>query len=166
MTARQLLWLYPRGWRERYEEEFVAFLGERQLGFGEAIDVVSGAVDARLSPEVRRATGRAGSKGGEETMSVLQALKRRECGESTPTTRESLVSAAVIIFGTMACVGAGQWLQSQGWPEWGRLLAESGWLLIFVLVANSLFLKGQSWRARALFVGGQYAVLLLLLWPR
>jgi len=166
MTARQLLWLYPRGWRERYAEEFVAFLGDRQLGVGEWIDIVSGAVDARLSPEVRRATARAGSQGGEETMSVLQALKRRECGESTASIGESLVGAAVIIFGTMACVAAGNWLTGLGQAGWGELLQTSGWLFLFVLVANTVFLKGQSWRVRALFVGGQFVVLLLLLWPR
>lgn len=167
MTARQLLWLYPRAWRERYAEEFVALLGDRQLGFGEWIDIVSGAIDARTSPEVRRASAKAAAaKGGLETMSVIQALKRRECGQSTATIGESLVGAAVIIFGTMACVAAGLWLQSEGSPGWGRLLAESGWLFLFVLVGNALFLKGQSWRARAFFVGGQYAALLLLLWPR
>jgi hypothetical protein len=98
-------------------------------------------------------------------MSVLQALKRRECGESTATTGESLVGAAVIILGTLACVAAGDWLTRIGQAGWGDLLRTSGWLFLLVLVTSVLFLKGQSWRVRALFVGGQYIVLLLLLWP-
>ncbi|MFN8373855.1 MAG: hypothetical protein U0694_13395 [Anaerolineae bacterium] len=45
-----LLRLYPRAWRERYEQEFRALLDERGLSAGDVLDIVVGAMDARLSP--------------------------------------------------------------------------------------------------------------------
>ncbi len=44
---RWLVRLYPRAWRRRYEEEFVALLEEQPLTLGVVFDVVRGALDAR-----------------------------------------------------------------------------------------------------------------------
>ena len=48
-----LLSLYPRSWRERYGEEFAELLAARPPTLGDRIDIVRGAVDARLHPQVR-----------------------------------------------------------------------------------------------------------------
>lgn len=45
-----LLSLYPRAWRERYEEEFLALLEARPPDVHDRIDIVRGAMDARLHP--------------------------------------------------------------------------------------------------------------------
>lgn len=45
---RRVLWLYPKSWRERYGTEFLEVLGARPAGVGVVIDVVRGALDARL----------------------------------------------------------------------------------------------------------------------
>jgi hypothetical protein len=50
----RMLALYPRRWRDRYEEEFLALLSDSGSGPGDGIDIVRGAVDAhiqRLWPE-------------------------------------------------------------------------------------------------------------------
>ena len=44
---RRLLRLYPRSWRDRYEEEFVALLEQQPATFRACADVVFGAVIAR-----------------------------------------------------------------------------------------------------------------------
>lgn len=49
MDRRLLLKLYPRGWRSRYAEEFLAVLDEIPLTPRAIVDVVAGAVDARMS---------------------------------------------------------------------------------------------------------------------
>lgn len=49
----RLLGLYPRPWRDRYEAEFLALIGERPPSLFERIDVVRGALDAHLHPQVR-----------------------------------------------------------------------------------------------------------------
>ena len=49
---RRLVALYPAAWRARYEDEFIALLEARQLSLSERFDIVRGAVDARLHPQV------------------------------------------------------------------------------------------------------------------
>lgn len=47
-----LVRLYPRLWRERYETEFLALLASRPPSIGDRVDIMRGAVDARLHPEL------------------------------------------------------------------------------------------------------------------
>ena len=44
--------LYPRAWRERYGEEFIALLEERGTSVIDALDVALGALDAHMRPQV------------------------------------------------------------------------------------------------------------------
>jgi len=48
--VRFLLRLYPAAWRARYEDEFLAVLEERPLSPFDVIDIMLGALDARLRP--------------------------------------------------------------------------------------------------------------------
>lgn len=48
----RLVALYPRAWRERYESEFLALMADRSPGPGDRLDVIRGAVDARLHPQL------------------------------------------------------------------------------------------------------------------
>jgi hypothetical protein len=47
----RLVRLYPRAWRDRYEEEFLALLAERPPTLGDLVDTIRGAVDAHLNPQ-------------------------------------------------------------------------------------------------------------------
>ena len=47
-----LLRLYPRPWRERYGDELLALLADRPTTFIDRLDLIRGAVDARLHPEL------------------------------------------------------------------------------------------------------------------
>jgi hypothetical protein len=49
-----LLQLYPARWRERYGEEFSAVLASQRASVGLVLDVLAGAIDARLYPQIRR----------------------------------------------------------------------------------------------------------------
>lgn len=49
---RALLAIYPRAWRRRYGAEFAALLEEQRPSPGLVVDVVLGAVDAHLDPQV------------------------------------------------------------------------------------------------------------------
>jgi hypothetical protein len=57
-TARLLLWLYPRSWRERYGEEFAALLAQQRLTLDEVVDVARGAYDAHRTALRRRGARR------------------------------------------------------------------------------------------------------------
>jgi hypothetical protein len=47
-----LLRLYPRPWRDRFEEEFVAVLSDRPPSLAARADIVRGAIDAWLQPQL------------------------------------------------------------------------------------------------------------------
>ena len=51
MTTR-LLNLYPRAWRERYGDEFAELLTARPPSVRDRFDIVRGALDARINPQV------------------------------------------------------------------------------------------------------------------
>ncbi len=53
---RLLLRLYPRIWRARYEEEFLAILAPHSFSVFEGIDIMRGALDAHLHPHLGTAT--------------------------------------------------------------------------------------------------------------
>lgn len=48
-----LIRLYPAAWRERYGAEFEALLAARPATLRDRVDIVLGALDARLSPQLR-----------------------------------------------------------------------------------------------------------------
>ena len=48
----RLVGLYPRGWRDRYESELLEVLEVRKPSIGDRLDIVRGAIDARLHPQL------------------------------------------------------------------------------------------------------------------
>jgi hypothetical protein len=48
-----LLQLYPARWRERYGEEFGAVLASQRASVGMVLDVLGGAIDAHLYPQIQ-----------------------------------------------------------------------------------------------------------------
>ena len=50
--VRWLVGLYPRAWRERYEEEFLAMLEQGSASLMDLLDVALGVLDAWLRPQV------------------------------------------------------------------------------------------------------------------
>ena len=47
-----ILRLYPRAWRDRYGEELAALLEEHPASWSDQLDLIRGALDARLHPQV------------------------------------------------------------------------------------------------------------------
>ena len=54
-TVPLLLRLYPAAWRERYGDEFAELLASRPPKLRDRVDIVAGAIDARLHPQVGQA---------------------------------------------------------------------------------------------------------------
>ena len=149
MTADRLLRLYPRAWRERYGEEFLEFVGDSPLRPRQVIDIVSGAIDAHLSREVRRSTAPNG-----EGAIMLTSLKAA-CARTGPviTTRDSLLGAGAMILGTIVFVVIGTVLKRQGWAELGETVLNLSFTAALLLAMPFLWLKGQSLKVQALLVG-------------
>lgn len=69
---KYLLRLYPRTWRERYEDEVLAMLEQRSLSFADGINLFFGALDAWLHPHL----GTTGMPLYERMIQMFSTLRR------------------------------------------------------------------------------------------
>ena len=157
MVAARLLRLYPRAWRDRYAEEFLAMIGPAPLRAQQAIDIVSGAIDAWLSPDVRRASA-AASGGGSMT-------KMWTVCERTPmryTVRDGLIAAAVMLVATMVLTTLGIAARRGGSPVTGGVLKDFAFVASLTLSMPFWITKGQPWKAQAAIVGVTLTFIVLI----
>ena len=111
MRADRLLLLYPRAWRERYGDEFLAIIGERHVRLPQIIDIVSGAIDAHLSSDVRAITSRRHVTQLQGGTAVMEALKQ-SCiydRQAIISKRDAWTGAGVVVGGSilMSVLGIG-----------------------------------------------------------
>jgi hypothetical protein len=156
MTASQLLRLYPRAWQQRYGDEFLATVGDGALHFQQVIDIVSGAIDAWFSSDVRRSTT-GPSQQGEATMTALKAACSRT--QVRMTTRDGLIGAAIMLGTTFTLSALGIFLKRSGSHELGELLTSISFSAALVISMPFTFMKGQPWRAQAVICGGTLLIL-------
>ena len=141
MRPEQLLRLYPRAWRKRYGDEFLAAIGRDRLRAIETLDVALGALDAWLSSDVRlAATGR----GGSMLLKALVCENRR----TTVTPRDGIIGALVMIVVAGICKSLGQ--PALAFP------------IAFTLSMPFWLMKGAPWRAQAVIVGVTLTLLVLI----
>jgi len=162
-AAERLLRLYPRAWRERYGEDFLETAGSGVLHLQQTIDIVSGAIDAWLSADVRRATrvGRVvpNTEGGPMTLRSVLACDRREYRF---TTRDSLIGAGVMIVGALVFTLLGVTARRAGWLVTGEVLTSVGFFGSLMLSMPFWLMKGQPWKAQVTIVGGTIAGLVAI----
>jgi hypothetical protein len=166
--TERLLRLYPPAWRARYGEEFLETVGAGELHPQLVIDMVSGAIDAWLSADVRRALRAPREhmtetpKPGGRPMSTRTLI---DCGStrSRMSTRDALLGAGAMLglsalFAGLLLVGGRQrWSDSS--MTMLQMLAFPGSL---VLTMPLTFLKGQPWRAQVAITGGTLVILLVI----
>jgi hypothetical protein len=157
----RLLRLYPRAWRERYGEEFLAMVGDDPLTVQQVIDMVSGAIDAWLSADVRRATMAPGvaPSGGRPMLKSLLACERKQM---RATTRDGLVAAGVMIGATLLFTLSGIAARRAGWSTTGDVLLNLAFPGSLTLSMPFWLMKGQPWKAQLVIVGGTLTVLVVI----
>jgi hypothetical protein len=106
MRSRWLLRLYPARWRQRYGDEFATLLLTQRATPGLVIDILGGALDARLRPQ--SVPGSTHVEGASHMTTNL--LKRCAAGGPTLTQREQILGAGLMIgtslIGSLAYVAA------------------------------------------------------------
>ncbi len=143
---RILLRLYPKAWRSLYGDEFAGILAAQRLSPRLLFDIIGGAVDARLQPQVRLAGG--------DTMTT-NLLKR--CATSGPqlSTKDELVGGAAMIGFSLLFAGVYIWAS---YVYRDNAMVDAFGVMAFpaAMVATMQFtyLKGQSRAARVVTVGG------------
>jgi len=160
MNPHRLVGLYPAAWRQRYGEEFLATLGSGPLRAQQVIDIVSGAIDARLSADVRRATSASPAAGhGGGTMLRFLACGRER---SRVTTRDGLLGAAVMVVGSIGLALLGIAARRNGFPATGEMLKSCSFSLSLSLSMPLWAMKGQPWKAQLVIVGATCIFLVLI----
>ena len=160
-SAERLLRLYPRAWRERFGEEFIETAGPGALAFQQVVDIVSGAIDAWLSADVRRASRHrlAPNGGGSMTLKSMAMCGRRN---APYTKRDALIGAGVMLGSTLLLTTAGMFAHRNGWRETGQVLMSLSFTVSLTISMPFWLMKGQPWRAQVAIVGGTLAILLAI----
>jgi hypothetical protein len=160
MNAERLLRLYPRAWRDRYGDEFLALAGPGSLSLQQVIDVVSGAIDAWLSTEVRHATRAAAADGGTMTVRAMLCSKT----DTRYTKRDGLIGAAVMIAGAIVFAVAGTALKQAGWSQASEAVLGMSFTVPLTLSMPFWMMKGQPRRAQVVIVGVTTTALIAIAW--
>ncbi|MFN7972837.1 MAG: hypothetical protein U0166_10890 [Acidobacteriota bacterium] len=154
-----LLNLYPKAWRERYGAEMGALLEERPGSIALAVDLIAGAIDARMQPAPQAAPVPAGAGGDDMTTTML----RRCASGRVLTTREQLLGALFVIAGTAAITAIYAVLKAAfGSTPAVEALGGTAYLFPLVLYSGYAYLGGHSRTAQVVLVGGPMAFAYLL----
>ncbi len=147
--------LYPTAWRERYEEEFLQLIDDRPLGLQETIDIVSGAIDARLRGGVQRVG---------ERRKIMVSIVKGGCHTRglRMTTRDGVIGAVVLLLVSLMGSLFGVWLRDSGFDEASQFALYIAFPISLVASMPFTFLKGQPWRAQAAIIGGTTLILCLI----
>jgi hypothetical protein len=94
-----LLRLYPAAWRARYGEEFAAVLAGQRVSLGLLLDVIGGAVDAHLHPQILPTHSNQAQ--GEDTM-TLALLQRCALGGPKLSPSERRFASTLAIMSALA----------------------------------------------------------------
>jgi hypothetical protein len=95
-VLRALMRLYPRAWRERYADEMTAMLSQIRLTPVSILDLVAGAIDARVAPQPIRGSDSAAFSDKENAM-FTSVMKR--CAMGPEVSRRDAWLGAVVMFG-------------------------------------------------------------------
>jgi hypothetical protein len=160
MTAQQLLRLYPRAWRERYGDEFVEMVGPGRLQLQQVVDIVSGAIDAWLSSDVRGATQATAQSTGGVTM--VKTVSVCEKNQVRYTRRDGVIGGAIILLGSLLSVVLGTALKRNGYDELAEAVMVNGYLVAMNISLPFWLMKGQSRKSQVVIIGGTTAILLAI----
>ena len=93
-----LLQLYPARWRERYGEEFGAVLASQRASLGMVLDVLGGAIDAHLYPQIQNSNSQPIKE--EDTMTLLM-FERCSAGGPKLSPRDQRIASLFMILSAL-----------------------------------------------------------------
>jgi len=163
MRAEPLLRLFPRAWRVRYGEEFLATAGNQSLGTQQVVDIVACAIDAWTSSEVRRAAREVRA----DLVPEGEPMTKRcmtVCGNAGVewNRRDAWLAAATMIGGSILFSAAGILAKRYGSEVTGQVILGLAFPASLLLSFPFLYLKGKSWRTQLVLVGVPLLVLVAI----
>jgi hypothetical protein len=143
-AAARLVSLYPRRWRDRYGDEFTHVLREQRLTVRLAMDVIGGAVDARLQ--------------GAKMATTL--LKRCSAGGPQMTADDAWRASGVMIGASLAFAGLYIWAKMNlADKEMVDAFGIMSYPAALLVAMPFYYMKDHSRTAKVTIVGGCLAIL-------
>lgn len=159
-VLQALMWLYPRAWRERYADEMSAMLSGVSLTPAAILDLVAGAIDARVAPQPIRGGASTAPPEKEHSM-FTNVMKRCAVGPNMTAHEKRLGStvmlALTLIFAVLYLLASWVYRDNKYVDAWGIMAFPAAMLLTMPLT----YLKGHSRASQAVIVGGCLAFLML-----
>ena len=158
-TLSTLIRMYPREWRQRYGSEMRELLEGKKLSMRTVADLIAGALDARLNPQIASARQTSPSEGA---MNMSQVFRCSSHGISTP---DQLRSAAWLLGGTIILTTLGLVLRTVAGPNsLSESLLYSAFFGSLMLSTQSMYLKCYSATARRIMGIGGALLIVLIMW--
>jgi hypothetical protein len=156
-----LLRLYPARWRERYGEEFGAVLARQRASLGLVVDVLAGAIDAHLHPQIQHSHSK--QIKGEDTM-TLEMLQRCAAGGPKLSPSERRIAFRLSILSALAIAILSIVLTKiyRGAPAVQAVY----WTSIFFpnfIYQQTVYLKKRFWLTQALVLGAGLSAMYLFM---
>ena len=152
-----LLRMYPRAWRQRYGAEMRQLLAEQKLTVRTIADLLAGAIDARLNPQVPNAVQTSRPEGAEHMTRVFR------CSPDGVSVQDQWRSAGWMIGGSVLLTAVAIVLQvTVGRSSLSEGLLYSAFPASLMLSSECTYLRRYSRAARAvLSVAGALLVVLV-----
>jgi hypothetical protein len=156
---RWLVRLYPAAWRQRYGEEFAAVLAEQRVSVGLVIDVLGGAADAWLHPQVTKQVSQ-----GEQPMTNAM-IRRCALGGPKLSGRDQIIVGAWTGLGVLVLSLAHVMLR-RSLPHSPAVEAINYMALpgMFSLSMQAAYLRKYRASTQAAMIVGTLGALYLLCW--
>jgi len=144
---RWFLKLYPRDWRARYGDELLAVVGDGPLSLRTSIDLIAGAIDARVTEE-------------KKMPSILKTacLTRNE----PQTVADGVRGAGAMIGGTLIFLALGMIAKRVGWFDAAETLKGMAFPVSLVFMSHVMYLRRQSRAAKWTITGGTMTFLIVI----
>jgi hypothetical protein len=156
-----LLRLYPSRWRERYGEEFGAVLASQRASAGLILDVLAGAVDAHLYPQIQNAQSKPVQ--GDDTM-TLEMLQRCAAGGPKLTPRDKRIASLTVIVTALVMAVLYIVLTKiyRAVPAVEALFYAS-FPALALIYEQTAYLRKRSWLTQTFVLGGGFSAIYLVI---
>jgi hypothetical protein len=155
-----LLRLYPPGWRRRYGEELADLISAQRFSIGTIIDVLAGAIDAWIDPQLAAPVRTTPAAEGGDNM-FAKMMKLRCAGYGPDVTRADQWKSVGVMLGLTVVLSLA-WMRLHMWlgdNPYVDSLSLMPFLAAFFISMRYTYLKGRSATTQAIFVVGNLALL-------
>jgi hypothetical protein len=154
-----LIRMYPRAWRQRYGVEMAELLATRQLSMRTVADLIAGAIDARLNPQLGAPKAVDVTEGAQKMTNVFR------CNPAGVSVQDQWRSAAWMIGGSIVLTLTALGLQWQvGQNSFSEGLLYSAFPASLMLSSECTYLKRYSRPARTVMSISGAVLVILMMW--